>query len=159
MSGVQRCAGGTARMLVLLFAGLLLVSLFSPCAASEVQSLTLSRNIGPPTTEVLVSGSGFEPNVGVGICFDTVALILAVTDGNGNFSNALIHVPKDAKPGDHWVTAVERHKDPAAREPFLVRTDWSQFRFADDHSGVNPYEDVVDERRVGQVRLHWTFRS
>ncbi|HTZ95354.1 MAG TPA: hypothetical protein VMB18_03080 [Terriglobales bacterium] len=35
--------------------------------AFAAPSITLSKKTGPPTSEILVSGSGFEPNVGVDI--------------------------------------------------------------------------------------------
>jgi hypothetical protein len=39
--------------------------------ANAAPTITLSKKIGPPTSEIRVSGSGFEPNVGVDIYFDT----------------------------------------------------------------------------------------
>jgi len=39
--------------------------------ASAAPSITLCRKAGPPTSLILVSGRGFEPNVGVDIFFDT----------------------------------------------------------------------------------------
>ena len=52
------------------------ILLFVTCSfLSDVSSATprinLSTRSGPPTSRILVSGQGFEPNVGVDIYFDT----------------------------------------------------------------------------------------
>jgi hypothetical protein len=66
---------------------------FSPCVFSlaaclmfstvclAAPSIMLSKKMGPPTSWILVSGGGFEPNVGVDIYFDTKDEVLMVTDG------------------------------------------------------------------------------
>ena len=66
------------------------------------------QRVGPPTSRILVSGSGFEPNVGVDIFFfDTKDKTLIVTNGKGEFHDARIYAPGSAHPGEHWVTALE----------------------------------------------------
>ena len=62
------------------------------------RSLTVSPTVGPPTSSVLVSGTGFSAGVDVDIYFDATHLALALTDGNGSFSKS-IHVPASAVPG------------------------------------------------------------
>ena len=127
--------------------------------ADAAPSITLSKKSGPPTSEILVSGRGFEPNVGVDIFFDTKDNALVVTNGKGEFSDAGIHAPRGAHPGEHWVTALERNNDKGAQTPFLVRTNWSQFHFDADGTRLNPYENVLNVNNVGSLGLLWRYRT
>jgi outer membrane protein assembly factor BamB len=129
------------------------------CRCAESPSITLSKKSGPPTSKVLVSGSGFKPNVGVDIYFGTKDEALVVTNGQGEFANAKIYAPRSARPGQHWVTALERNNDKGAQVPFLVRTDWSQFHFDADGTRLNPYENVLDTNRVGDLDLKWSYHT
>src|SRR5579863_5132123 len=67
------------------------------CSATPF--ITLSKKTGPPTSKILVSGSGFRPNVGVDIYFGTEDEALVVTNSKGEFDNAKIHAPRDTRPG------------------------------------------------------------
>jgi hypothetical protein len=54
------------------FCSLLIAAcLLASAATSAAPCITLSKKSGPPTSQILVSGRGFEPNVGVDIYFDT----------------------------------------------------------------------------------------
>lgn len=82
----------------------ILAFLFAACfllggIASAAPSVTLSRKSGPPTSKILVSGRGFEPNVGVDIFFDTKDKALVVTNEKGEFHEARIYAPRSARPG------------------------------------------------------------
>jgi len=125
--------------------------------AVAAPTVTLSKKAGPPTSKILVSGRGFAPNVGVDIYFGTKDEALVVTNGRGEFVKTKIYTPRTAHPGKHWVSALERNNDKGAQEPFLVRTNWSQFRFSPSHEGVNPYENVVSTQTVGRLELKWTY--
>jgi outer membrane protein assembly factor BamB len=125
--------------------------------ASAAPTITLSKKIGPPTSKILVSGSDFEPNVGVDIYFDTKDEVLVVTNNEGAFHNAEIHATSSAHPGQHWVTALERNNDKGDQESFVVNTNWPQFNFDASHSGVNPYENVLDQSTVSRLRLEYTY--
>ncbi len=125
--------------------------------ASAAPSITLSKKSGPPTSKILVSGRGFAPHVGVDIYFGTKDDALVITDGKGDFKNAKIHAPREARPGKHWVTALERDNDKGAQRPFLVQTDWNQFDFDADGTRVNPYENVLNPRTVGGLGLEWRY--
>ncbi len=126
---------------VLLVACLLLSGI-----SSAAPRITLSKKSGPPTSQILVSGRGFEPNVGVDIYFETKDQALVITNGKGEFDNAKAYAPRSARPGKHWVTALERNNDKGAQEAFLVQTNWSQFHFDSDGTRLNPYENVRWER-------------
>ncbi len=60
------------------------------------QAITLSPTGGPPTTKILVSGSGFSPNAAIDIYFDTTDEALASANGSGSFSKIKIQVPSSS---------------------------------------------------------------
>jgi outer membrane protein assembly factor BamB len=141
------------------FVFLFFVCLLLRGIASAAPSISLSKNSGPPTSRILVTGSGFEANVGVDIFFDTKDKALVVTNRKGEFHDARIYAPRSAHPGQHWVTALERNNDKGAQEPFLVQTNWSQFRFSPEHDAVNPFENVLDPHTVGGLGVKWTYNT
>ncbi len=138
------------------FAFLFLACLLLCGIAAAAPAIALSRKSGPPTSKILVSGRGFQPNVGVDIYFGTKDEALVVTNGGGGFENAKIYAPRSAHPGKHWVTALERNNDKGAQEPFLVQTNWRQFHRA-DMMRLNPYENVLNPTTVGRLQLKWSF--
>jgi outer membrane protein assembly factor BamB len=131
--------------------------LFFVATARAEPSITLSKKVGPPTSKILVSGSGFEPNTGVDIYFDTKDEALVVTNGNGEFHRAAIHSPAGAQPGLHWVTALERSNDKGDQKSFVVNTDWALAGFDASISGFNPYENTLDGGNVVDLKLDWAF--
>ena len=133
---------------------LLVLALFSSTAFAAPM-IVLSKKIGPPTSKILVSGTGFEPNVGVDIFFDTKDETLVVTNGKGEFHDAAAYAPREVLPGEHWVTALERNNDEGDQEPFVVFTDWSQYHFDAARTGSNPYENVLNKHTVGGLQLRW----
>jgi outer membrane protein assembly factor BamB len=141
------------------YASLLLACLLLCEIASATTSIILSKKSGPPTSKILVSGRGFEPNVGVDIFFDTKDKALVVTNGKGEFHDAGIYAPRSARPGEHWVTALERNNDKGAQKPFLVQTNWNQFHFDADGTRLNPYENVLNPRTVRSLDLKWSYRG
>jgi len=127
--------------------------------AFAAPSITLTEKIGPPTSKILVSGSGFSANVCVDIYFDTKDEALVVTDGKGEFHDAKIYALKSAYPGKHWVSALERNDDKGDQEPFVVFTDWPQYHFDAARTGSNPYENVLNKDNVSGLRLRWASPS
>src|SRR5262249_44452535 len=98
--------------------------------------------------------------------FDGTDVGVAVTDSNGAFGmtppkpsilqgGVPIHVPKDAAPGQHWITVVERITQLQAQVSFTVRADWPQFHVGPDHTGFNPYENVLNPETVGNLTIRW----
>ena len=67
---------------------LIVACFFLSGVSGATPSITLSKKNGPPTTKILVSGCGFESNVGVDIFFDTKDEALVVTNSKGEFHNA-----------------------------------------------------------------------
>ena len=154
MSDPRERSQPTTFLAFLFFSCLLLSDL-----ASATPFITLSKKSGPPTSKILVSGRGFEPNVGVDIFFDTKDKALVVTNGKGEFRDAAIYAPRSARPGQHWVTALERNNDKGDQEPFLVQTDWSQFHFDADGTRLNPYENVLSRRTVRSIGVKWSYTT
>jgi outer membrane protein assembly factor BamB len=122
-------------------------------------AVSLSRKSGPPTSKLLVSGSGYKPYAEIDIYFDTKDEAKAIANGSGSFSKISIEAPASALPGKHWVSAVQRPGDAGAQAPFLVNTNWSQFHFTPNHRGLNPYENVLSTHTVGNLSLLWTYTT
>jgi outer membrane protein assembly factor BamB len=112
---------------------------------------------GPPKSTTLVSGSGFSAGADVDIYFDTADLALAVTDDTGSFTQIVLRVPASALPGQHTVSAVEPSTGANAQTPFLVNTNWSQFRMRASHDGHNLGENVLSPATVGGLSLLWKY--
>ena len=152
---------------------LLLLTTFLLCgtAAAADQTLTTTPamtiwpTVGPPTTQVLVSGFGFDPHATVDIYFDATHLAQVTTNGMGAFGGGgplqgiAVQAPASALPGTHWIIALERSGQKMARRPFLVRTDWAQYHFDAGHSGLNPYENVLSPANVGGLQLDWSYQT
>ncbi len=143
---------GTSKSLVLI--SLLLIGRL--CLG---QSVSLSTKTGPPTTETMASGSGFTPYASIRIFFDSTKLAVANADASGAFSNVSIQVPASAPPGLHRVIARTPSSGTRGQASFLVRTNWSQFRFAADLQGLNPYENVLLPTAVGNLKLRWKYTT
>ena len=107
----------------------------------------LSPASGPPTTNVIVSGSGYAPGMLIDIYFGATDEVLAVSSASGEFAIAL-HVPAVAQPGIHWVTAAARRTGIAAQEAFLVQTNWPEIGFTAKGNRSNSYENTLDRKSV-----------
>ncbi len=123
---------------------------------------------GPPGSQTTTVGNGWDPNATLDIYFDSTDVGLVDTDSNGSFGMALkaptirqngltIQIPADAVPGQHWITAVERITELQAQVSFTVRTDWAQFHFDAQHTGFNPYENVLSPQTVGNLTTRWQY--
>ena len=119
--------------------------------------LTLGTKSGPPTTTVLVSGSGLPAEAAVDLYFDSADLALAVTNSTGAFSKIAIEVPASALPGTHYVTAVARSNGEAAQTTFSVQTNWAEEGFTPKGKRSNPYENLLSPSTVGAIDLHWSY--
>ena len=119
-------------------------------------AVTLSPTAGPPTSTVSVSGSNFGSYEAVDIYFDTTDEALAAANVQGAFSGINIPVPASAVPGTHWVTAVGRHSGLSAQAAFTVQTNWAEFGDVAQHTGVNPYENVLNPSNVTDLDLDWS---
>jgi len=119
-------------------------------------SISLAPASGPPTTSLRVSGSGFAPYAKIDIYFDTTDGALAVANGSGSFSQIAVVAPVSARPGKHWVSAVQRSGQIGAQTPFSIQTAWSQFH---RHNMIrrNWYENVLGVDNVANLQLKWSY--
>lgn len=144
-----------------LFAGLALLlgmlATVSGAALADEPTLALSKDSGPPTTRISVSGTGFGATETVDLAFGGVDVAAVDTDANGALTGVRIRVPAGAKPGNHTFTARGRASDLVATARFLVQTDWPQYRGAPAHLGFNRYENVLKPANVDRLKLAWTF--
>jgi hypothetical protein len=131
----------------------MLASLLLSTGAAFSQTITLSPTIGPPTTTVEISGSGFSPIAAVTISFGANSA-LATADGSGAFSNVAIQAPASALPGPATVSAAPT-TGTGAQATFTVYTDWRQFGFAPNRPGFNPYENELSPTSVGKLVRRW----
>ena len=140
---------GLAFIAILLFAGF--------CFGQPAVSLSI--NSGPPTANLLVSGSGFAPNAAIDIYFDATPKALAIANGSGSFSGLAIQAPASALPGEHWVSAAQRSSGTGAQTQFLVNTNWLQSGFTATEDRVNHYENVLNPSTVAGADLLWSFTT
>jgi outer membrane protein assembly factor BamB len=131
--------------------------LFSWTKCLGQPSVTVSPHSGPPTSTIVVGGKGFGAYKAVDIFFDTTDEALVVANGSGTFSGIAVSTPASAKPGTHWISAVQRAGQVGAQVSFLVSTNWSHFHFAPDHIGFNPFENVLSPSNVPGMTLNWKF--
>ena len=143
-------------MIVALVAAFLLPADLSMAAPIDA-AITLDPNVGPPTTRVHVSGTGFGADERVILKFDGARIARSMTGGDGSFTKS-VTVPAAATPGDHVVSARGRDSGLTASATFRVRTDWSQFQFDPAKTGLNPYENVLGVSNVGGLALAWTHK-
>ena len=124
---------------------------------------------GPPGSQTQTVGNGWSPNASIDVYFDSTDVGLITTDNNGSFGMALrapsirqngfaVQIPKDAVPGQHWITAVERITQLQAQVPFTVWSDWPQFQFGPDRTGFNPYENVLSPETVVNLTTRWKHK-
>src|SRR5262249_38738336 len=69
--------------------------------------------------------------------------------------SATVTIPANALPGDHLVTAIGITSREHPQAALLVRTDWTHFRFDEDHTGFNPYENLLSAANAPLISLHW----
>ncbi len=155
MSRTKMVAIATSKQVCLLS----IVALLTAGVCFGQPAVSLSIKSGPPTGNLLVSGSGFTPSAEIDIYFDIKDEATVTADGSGSFSNISIQVPRSALPGKHFVSAVQRSGEVSVQTPFLVNTNWGQFGFRSDGQRVNHYENVLTPNTVGGLNLLWTYTT
>jgi outer membrane protein assembly factor BamB len=133
----------------------LAVGLFAVPVAATTASITLKPGVGPPTSVVTVTGTGFGASETVAVDFSGTQVATATTSSTGTFS-ATFTVPKSALPGNHPVTATGNTSGRSATHNFLVRTNWAKFHDNLANSGFNPYENVIGPANVSGLKKAWT---
>jgi outer membrane protein assembly factor BamB len=139
------------------FAGIIatvLACLLAGSAAAAPPAISLSPSVGPPTTTVTVKGTGFGASEAVLVTFDSQQVGTASTNSLGAFSTK-VKIPKTALPGLHSIHATGQTSGLSAQAPFSVRTDWTRFRFDQNHTGVQPFENILRVSNVPMLQLDW----
>jgi len=152
MSRIKMVAIGATKQVCLLSTVMLLVA--GVCFGRP--AVSLSRASGPPTSKLLVSGSGFKPDAEIDIYFDTKDEAAVVTDGSGSFSGIAVVASASALPGTHWVSAVGRSGETGVQTEFEVQTNWNEFH-RPNMKRFNPYENVLNVQNVGKLALKWKY--
>jgi outer membrane protein assembly factor BamB len=112
--------------------------------------LALSPDVGPPTTQMSVTGQDFPPGEMVEVFFDSAPVGRVTTGRNGAFET-VVTVPATASPGAQTVEAHGLTTKSIASHQFLVRTDWLQFHFDGARTGINPFENSLSPASVGHL--------
>lgn len=147
--------GASRRLLVLsLLLGLATILLPAPARASSSASLELSPRSGPPTTKVLVTGSGFQADETVDLRLGPRLLAKVRADAQGGFSHPT-RVPAGADPGAYRLTATGESSGKEASVAFYVNTNWPQLQFNAARTGLNPYENVLGPSNVAELSETW----
>jgi hypothetical protein len=154
---------GRSRYLTLAVVGAVLAfGLLAQPAAAVTTSITLTPNVGPPTTKVTVTGVGFGVSETVKVYFSAAQVATLpstiTTTSTGTFT-ATFTVPKTALPGSYPVKATGTPSGLSATYNFLVRTDWARFHFDLANSGYNPYENVISTSTVSGLKPAWTSKA
>ena len=111
--------------------------------------------LGPPTSKVTVTGTGFAPDAAVDVFFDTTDLCLSFASAAGAVS-CVITVPANAKPQNHWISLRQQSTRTGVQKAYTVRTDMPQFHGRNAaHSGVNPYENTLNVSNVADLDTLW----
>jgi outer membrane protein assembly factor BamB len=121
-------------------------------AGDALRALAVDRGVGPPTTLVTVSGSGFGAREAVDLSVDGGLAALLAAGPDGRFVGARVQIPASAEPGRHRVTALGRRSGEAVEASFLVRTDWPSARGDALQTGCNPFENVIGTGNVGRLQ-------
>jgi hypothetical protein len=145
-------------LLLLLATGLgLLASVRGVAQAANPPHIWLSQKVGPPTASAQLTGGGFGQSEIVNVKFDATQ-IATTTDTTGKLV-VRITVPKTVLPGTHTVQVTGQSSGLTAQASFLVRTDWTQFHFGLNHTGYNPYENVLSSSNVSALTLDWSYTT
>jgi outer membrane protein assembly factor BamB len=165
LNSVRLSAKGAMQLLPTLL--VVSLCLFPNLAAAASPHIYDVPQVGPPGSQTTTVGNGWDPNATLDVYLDSTDVGLVVTDSNGSFGLALkaptlrqngltIQIPKDAVPGQHWITAIERITEIQAQVAFTVQVDWAQLHFGPERTGFNPYEYILDPETVPNLQLSWS---
>ena len=124
--------------------------------ALAAPAITLSPAAGPPTSDLVVSGTGFGATELVDVVFDGQTLLRLSTNAEGQFGPARRGVPAWAAPGEHFVSGHGLRTGTSATERFVVRTEWQQEGRTGLHTGFNPFENQLDAFNADDLGVAWS---
>lgn len=122
--------------------------------ALAAPGITMTPASGPPTTALTVKGTGYPAGAVVDIYFDTGAKCLVLASGTGTWT-CRFRADKQAQPGQHFITAVQRSTGTGLQKAFLVRTNWTHWQFDGSRAGFNPYENTISPENAHALTLKW----
>lgn len=126
-----------------------------PSAAVAVPAIAAGPTVGPPTTALTVKGKGYGAGIAVDIYFDTSAQCLVLPNAKGTWT-CRFPVPRDAQPGSHFVTAVQRSTGAGLQKPYRVQTNWTHMNGLNAaRTGHNLYENTINRQNVSELVLKW----
>src|SRR5207302_5533819 len=80
------------------------IGLAGGASATTTPPITLSPNVGPPTSAFAVSATGLGAYERVDVYFDMTDVALAGTDATGAITGFPLTAPASAVPGRHWIS-------------------------------------------------------
>jgi outer membrane protein assembly factor BamB len=107
--------------------------LFSGPVATAAPALKLSVAVGPPTTALTASGSGFPADDAISVAYWNTTVATVTASSTGTFT-ARFRIPVSAAPGPHTIQAFDS-AGTVAMATFTVRTSWAMARFSPTGSG------------------------
>jgi len=125
-------------------------------AAMPQGQLTLKYADGPPGVENYIHGFGFHAGERATVTVDgNLVKTCPTIDTNGHF-DCDFPMPVTAKPGSNEIVATDS-SGTVATANFFVHTDWTQYGFDAQKTGLNPHENVLSRTAVAKgLTLAWT---
>jgi outer membrane protein assembly factor BamB len=157
----RRAAAARRRKVIVVGVVLMLIvglgaSLARARAAPGAASIRITPAEGPPGTTVRFSGRGYQALETVDIYEDTNLWTTAVADASGNVGPLPLKICTCFGPGTIKVKGVGESSALSAETPFVVRTNWPQFRMTPDHRAVNRFENLISVFGVDAMLELWT---
>ena len=120
--------------------------------------VTVSPKSNPPTTNVLVSGTGFSAYAAIDIYFDTTDEALALPMLRARSLRFRFRF-RPGLAGNHWVSGRAALTGTARRRLSGCSTNWAEFGFTPKGKRFNPYENVLSPTTVGPIDEQWSFTT
>ncbi len=145
------------RRIAVVASGIGLAFLAMPVAQGAT-ALTLSKSFGAAGTSLNATGSGFGAGESVRVSFDTSVLRTVTASSSGGFTTT-VQVPATATPGSHTFKALGVSTSRIATATFLVRSNWLQWRYDNQHDGYNLHETGINRSNASNLVLKWSVPS
>lgn len=142
--------------LVLALSSSIAIHAFAGAAPSTKAHISLSVHIGPPTSQIKVTGSAFGASETVQITFASQLVGTITASSSGTFVTNIV-VPQTALPGPDLIQATGQISKLSAQSAFLVRTNWSMDGFGARRTHFNPYENVINASNVSALTMDWQY--
>jgi outer membrane protein assembly factor BamB len=159
----QRAAARRRKAIVLVIVLLLILGLivglaasFSRADAGTAAAIRLNHTEGPPGSKIRVTGTGYQALETIDVYEDTNLWTTVAADASGNFGPIAIKICTCFGPATIQVKAVGESSGLSAQAPFIVRTNWPQFRMMPPHRANNVFENLITVGGVPAMQELWT---